>query len=262
MAESLNANTTKAVLLLSWLFGALLMWYCAMNTIGGEDNESVRLRYETYLTPEPYAFNMWGLIVFMQGVFVAYYFTRALPEVSRGFITAWTVALVAGAFWGIFFTLRYLTLALALVVVTLMAMIFMYQELVPDAAIGFPEITARYILGRAVVQVQLAWVSVMTVMMAAMAFTQLGWSADAPGAVAVTVVVEIAMAALALVVLYRRRDIVFGAVFVWAFWTIRNHQDQRMVKGTAMAMALLIACAVIVQFFWGLVSDSESYVPQ
>lgn len=31
-----------------------------------------------------------------QGVFVAYYFTRALPEVSRGFITAWTVALVAG----------------------------------------------------------------------------------------------------------------------------------------------------------------------
>lgn len=170
---------------------------------------------------------------------------RETPDLSKQFITEWVTVMLAGGLWCFPFDYRYLKVSLAILLIMLFSLIAMYRELFPGDMSAFPEASTKYWLGRLFISIQLAWVSVATIVTTAMVLTDLGWDQHAHGAVGASIIVQIIAALLALLALWQRNDIVFAAVFVWAFFAIRDRQDERLVNGTATALAALLTCAVL-----------------
>ena len=242
---------TKLILGATWAFQVALNAYCGTHKINGEDNASVSAAYPTLITPAGWAFSIWGIIFIAQGFFVGYQcFGEKAHSLSPTFVLAWSASMVAGGLWSVPFAFKMLKLSLAMMALIVSTLVVMYRELHPWMNCAFPSCSARYWCGEMVISIHLAWVSVASIVNAAVVLMDLGWNDPSQYTVEATVVMQIVALALAIAMLYLHQDIMFAAVVIWAFTAIRSAQTEEAVRAMAKIVVWVLDAGILGTYAW------------
>ena len=208
--------------------------------INGITSGAVSDRFPTFVTPAGYVFAIWGVIYALLAVFVGWQalpLQRDDPRMERlGY--AFVVSCVCNAAWLLAWHHLQIALAWALIVTLLGALIACYERLR-----GPTGGRLEWFAVRLPFSVYLGWVTVATVANTAI----LGVDAGLDGGAAAPVwgaAALLAATAIGLAMLFRREDVAFALVLVWALIGIAVAQGPRsgvIVATTAVACGALLA---------------------
>lgn len=211
--------------------------------IGGRTTEQVSNQFPTLVTPAPYTFAIWGLIYLGLLAFVAY---QAAPEQAANPFArriGWLFALhcVANAAWLVVWHQLALGWSLVAIVAMLLTLLGIWVRLHGTRA---PRTAADTWLIFVPFSVYFAWITVATIVNAAVLLSAWGWDGGgiapttwATGLLAVAVGIAGVLSSV-------RRDWAYGLVFVWASLGIAAAQPS--VAGAARLAAAAVALILVV----------------
>ncbi len=220
----------------------------------GQNTGQISDRFKVYFVPSGYVFAIWGVIYLAWLAFCAY---QLLPRnrTNPRFETLGYWFALSGLFnslWLVAWHYNYFTLSLLVIIALLATLIMCYRRL----NVGR---TAASVLERWCVDapfgLYLGWVSVATIANAADVLWISGWNGWGIAPQVWTVIMLGVATLLGATVVWRRRDVIFPLVLVWAFVGIADRQSGRfalpdadlVVQGawTASAACLLLALAAV-----------------
>lgn len=192
------------------------------------------------ITPDNYAFAIWGLIylgLIAYGIYQFHRERRQEPDIQR--VNKWLIgACIAQVIWIFLFTLEQFGWSILAMVGILVALIQIYLTL--DIGRGRVSRQRRW-MAHIPFSLYLGWISVATVVNVASALYASPWDGWGISSITWTVAMIGVSAVIGAVVIYLRRDVAFTLVFVWAFVAIAQRQSDI----PAIRWSALIAAAVL-----------------
>lgn len=216
--------------------------------LGGQTTGEISAKYPSLFTPAGYVFSIWGIIYLGLAIFVVW---QALPKqranqnlaaISIPFI----VSCACNALWIFAWHYDLLVLSLVFMLGILVSLIQIYRQL--DHALSGVTAAEKWIV-RLPFSIYTAWITVATIANFSAFQIDRGW--DNSGFEAPTwTIIKIAVAgSIAATVLFRRRDIAFVLVAVWASAGIAVKQAAvPSVAGAATVISLLGILLVAAEF--------------
>ncbi|MGY6528345.1 MAG: tryptophan-rich sensory protein [Cyanobacterium sp.] len=195
------------------------------------------------IIPANYAFAIWGLI-YVGLISLAIY--QVLPTQSKnprlrqmGYYLA--ISSLSQIIWIFLFQSQLFALSVMAMVGILIPLILLYLRLginltnlpfLPRWLVNFP------------ISIYFAWISVATIINIASALEIAGWSGWGISPELWTVIMMIISTIIAMVIIWQRRDSIYGGVFVWAFVAIALRQGQNptlaIIAGVLAGLLVLI----------------------
>lgn len=217
--------------------------------LGGQTTGEISAKYPSLFTPAGYVFSIWGLIYLGLAAFVVW---QALPAQRSNQRLAdiripFLASCACNAIWIFMWHYDLLFMSLVLMLGILVSLIQIYRKL----NIGLSDAPAaeRWIVNLPF-SIYAGWITVATI--ANISAAQIYWGWDAYGFNAVTwTIIKIAIAGtIAATVLFRRRDVAYVLVVVWAAVGITvKHLLTPMVAGAAAALAIAATLLIVLEFF-------------
>lgn len=207
--------------------------------LGGQTTGEISAKYPSLFTPAGYVFSIWGLIYLGLAAFVIW---QALPaqrsnERMAAIRIPFVVNCLANAVWIFAWHYDQLVLSLIFMLVILGSLVQIYRTL----NIGRSDSPAieRWLV-HLPFSIYTAWITIATIANFSALQINMGWD-DALVDAATWTIIKIGLAgAIATTVLFRRRDIAFALVAVWASAGIAaKHVAVPMVAGAASVVATL-----------------------
>lgn len=192
------------------------------------------------ITPANYAFAIWGLIytgLIAYGIYQLGAAQRREPIIQR-VNKLLIVACIAQMIWIFLFTLQSFSLSIVAMLGILLPLIGAYLALRSSRS-AVTKSRRWYALYP--FSIYLAWISVATVVNVASALYAAGWSGWGVTGVAWTVIMIAVSAVIAARVIFKRGDLPFALVFVWAYGAIAaRHTDALAIWASAAIAALVL----------------------
>lgn len=241
LLPAVNSAALAVTLVINWLATAL--------PLNGQTPSEIADRFDVYYKPAGYVFGIWSVIYLGLIAFVAWQWwpaNRGDPQIRR--IGPWfAVNCLANAGWVFAWHFEYFVLSLVLITTMLVSIAVVYVRL----DIGrVPVATLEWWCVQFPVRLYLAWVAVATISNSAVALDWVGWNRFGLPDTAWMLVLLGVTAALAAVMAWRRRDLVFLLVVVWALIGIAVEYGGVVVVARASLVTAsvvgLLAVAVIV----------------
>jgi hypothetical protein len=219
--------------------------------LGGQTTGEISNKYPSLFTPAGYVFSIWGLIYISLTVFIVW---QALPQQrSNKYLAAiripFLASCAANGAWIFAWHYDLLALSLILMLTLLCSLIQIYRTL--NIGLSTGPVSERWLV-HLPFSIYLGWVTV--AMIANISALQIDQGWDDTGFNATTwTIIKIAIAAMiSATVLFRRQDIAFMLVTVWACTGIAiKHSATPMVSGASSVIALfgllLIASELLVR---------------
>ena len=209
----------------------------------GRSTGEISDRFPVLLTPAGFTFSVWGVIYGALAAFTVY---QALPRRRERRNAPWLeplrrlfiVTSVLNVAWLLAWHALLIEISLLVMLALLATLIAMYVRTarVPPGA------AERWCV-RIPVSLYLAWISVASLVNARVLLYDLGWLGGGAGEVALTVVLLLGLAALAVRILVTRRDLAYAAVIAWAAYGISSANEDVLAIRIAAVMAGLAALA-------------------
>jgi hypothetical protein len=183
--------------------------------LNGQNTGQISDRFDVYFVPAGYVFSIWGLIYI--GL-IAYTIFQALPaqrENPRMRATGWWVALsgLANSAWIFLWHYEQFPLTILVMLALLGTLIVIYLRL------GFGRTTvsrAETWAARVPFSIYLGWITVATVANATSLLDYLQWNRFGLSEETWTVIILAAVLVIATLMNFRRRDVAYTLVIVWA----------------------------------------------
>ncbi|MBE9040384.1 tryptophan-rich sensory protein [Oscillatoriales cyanobacterium LEGE 11467] len=174
---------------------------------------------DVLVTPANYAFSIWGLIylgLIGFGIYQLQPPQRKHPDLRKlGYLLV--ASSIAQILWVFLFQWRFFVLSLGAMVAILLPLIWAYRKL----RIGKKLVPLKFKwLVHIPVSIYLAWISVATIVNAAVALYAIDWQGWGISTVSWTIAMVAVAALLGAIVVGRRRDLAFPGVVVWALVAI------------------------------------------
>ncbi len=235
-----------AVVLVNYLANAL--------PIGGQTTGEVSARYASLFTPAGFTFSIWGLIYFGLGIYAVY---QALPAQKKsdslaGISRPFLITCFANMAWIIAWHHELVTLALAVMILLLLALLRIYFILNRDNSHAS---LSRRLCVHVPFSIYLAWITVALLANITVVQVANGWQdAFITGVDWTLIKLAVAIAIGALAVL-RQGDVAFVLVIGWAAFGIAAGQaDSAAIAGAA---TLLVYLSVLFAAM-GLITDRRA----
>jgi len=207
--------------------------------LGGQTTGEISAKYPSLFTPAGYVFGIWGVIYLGLAIFVVW---QALPKqrtnqnlaaISIPFI----LSCACNALWIFAWHYDFLLLSMVLMLGILMSLVLVYRAL----NIGVSNaVRAEKWLVHLPFSIYTGWITVATIANLSAVQIDRGWD-DLLFTATTWTIIKIAIAgSIAVTVLFRRRDVAFVVVAVWASAGIAvKHEAVPSVAGAATVIALL-----------------------
>jgi hypothetical protein len=216
--------------------------------LGGQTTGQVSAKYPALFVPAGYVFSIWGLIY--TGL-IAFTIFQALPSQRQNqrlaSITPLFIAnCVANSVWLVAWHYDQLLLSLILMIAILISLVLIYRRL--DIGVAAVPPAERWLV-QVPFSIYTGWITVATIANLSAVQYATGW--DDAGVDAVTwTIFKIAIAgAIAATILFRRRDVAYVLVIVWASAGIAVKQvTAPAVIGAATAAAALGVLLILAEF--------------
>lgn len=223
--------------------------------INGRTTAAISDSFPLVFVPAGYTFAIWGLIYLGLSALVIY---AALPAGRRSLRPAalgpWLpLNFAANALWILAWHYGAYAVSLALMLAILVSLKEMHARLDAVDRIA-PSSRLDSWMVRAPLSVYWGWISVAIIPNATVTLLAAGWDGAPFGPVAWAAALVIVAAALNLAVVLRRRDLLFGAVGVWALVGIAARQQTAVPAFAALcvAAATLIGLAIAASIVAGM----------
>ncbi len=212
---------------LTWFFvnlaGFLAMIYVNYLSINlplnGYTPQDLSEKYENLFVPAGFTFSIWGIIytmiiIFLVGQLVAALNNSSLYDNVKSFFLQ---TCILNSFWLVAWHYEYITLSLLIMISLLLTLIQYYLK--NDFG------TDRYsflqkILIHAPFSLYLGWISVATIANVTTFLVNSGWDGAPIGEANITAVMIITAALLGMIMQFRRGDVLYGLVIIWALYGI------------------------------------------
>jgi len=206
--------------------------------------------------PAPFTFSIWGFIYLLLIGFIVYQASdlfsknkKELPHVEK---IGWLFFLscLLNSMWLIVWHFQFLLLSLVIMIAYLITLILIYQRLEIGKDKGDWK---ERILVRLPFQVLLGWISIATIANTTAVLVSLGFTGGGIEERIWAMVMISIGGVLALLMLFRKWDIAYSLVVVWAFYGIISERMEAMDFGfmeivtTAVVCMSLIGIAVLVR---------------
>lgn len=207
--------------------------------LGGQTTGEISDKYPSLFTPAGYVFSIWGLIYLGLIVFVIW---QALPrqrsnEKLGSVRVPFLVSCGCNAAWIFAWHFDFLVLSLVLMAGILGSLILIYRRL--EIGQKRAPATERWCM-HLTFSVYLAWISVASIANVSALQISRGWDDLVFSAVTWTIIKIAIAGSIAVTVLFRRRDVAFMLVVVWAsIGTAVAHTAAPMVAGASAMLALV-----------------------
>jgi len=216
--------------------------------LGGRTTAEISDSFNSLFVPAGYVFSIWGLIYLALIGFTVF---QALPgeQVNPSVRATGYLAALSGVFnslWIVLWHTGYYPLTLAVMLALLGTLIVLYRRL---AALQPANAATRWLV-HAPFSLYLGWISVATIANASAVLLDLGWDGMPLGSVAWTVVMVAAATALALLMAFRHRDLVYVSVIAWALAGILVKQAAIFPIAAAVVTGLAAILAGVVAARW------------
>jgi benzodiazapine receptor len=216
--------------------------------LGGQTTGEISAKYPSLFTPAGYVFSIWGLIYLGLLIFVIW---QALPEQRTNKNLAairipFLINCASNAIWIFMWHYDLLVLSLVLMLVILGSLIQIYRTL--NIGLSNAPAAERWI-AHLPFSIYTGWITVATIANLSAFQINQGW--DDLGFEAVTwTIIKIGIAGtVAATVLFRRRDVAFVLVAVWASTGIAaKHAASPMVAGAASVIAILGVLLIVSEY--------------
>jgi len=238
-------NTLSSIPAIRWVALGLFVLTLLMNYLSqgvlfeGQTIGEVSDKYSTLITPAGYAFAIWGLIYLALGAYVYYQAFRAKSEENIYNQAAFPLILnlIANSAWLIAFQLEYIALSAVLMLAILVTLIQLVILWTNDRSL--PNQQRR--LMRIPFSIYLGWISVATIVNFSVLIKYAEWNALGLSEPVWVVIMTSVGAALAILVLFATRNLVYPLVFVWAYVAIAVAQsDNQLIFIAALGWAVVI----------------------
>jgi hypothetical protein len=245
--NKLSSIPTIRWIVLGLFVVTLLMNYLSQSIFFEQSIGDVSDKYSTMITPAGYAFAIWGLIYLSLGVYVFYQTFRASPEQKVYDRVAFPLILnlIANNLWLIAFQLEYIALSAVFMLVILATLIQIAIIWTNDQSLSDKRRTQM----RFPFSVYLGWISVATIVNFSVVAKYTDWNVlgiSEPVWVAIMLTVG---TALALLIMFATRNMVYPLVFVWAYVAIAVAQSgNSLIYTAALGWAAVIFISDLVYF--------------
>lgn len=207
--------------------------------LGGQTTGEISAKYPSLFTPAGYVFSIWGLIYAGLAAFVIW---QALPgqrdNERMAAVNKWFMLnCAANAVWIFMWHFDLLVLSLIVMLVILGSLVQIYRTL--DIGLSTAPAIERYLV-HVPFSIYTAWITIATIANFSALQINSGWD-DLGFDAVIWTIIKIAIAAtIATTVLFRRRDVAFVLVAIWASTGIAaKHVAVPMVSGAASVIAIL-----------------------
>jgi hypothetical protein len=195
--------------------------------------------------PAGYVFAIWSLIYVG---FIAYAIFQSLPSQRanprlRAIGWPFVVSSVANCLWLLFFHYDLFVLSMVVMLALLAVLIWIYLQL----RAGDPKISAgeRWTV-RLLFSIYLGWITVATVANAAHVLVAGGWTGQPLPSLVWLIIMLIVALVLAWLMAFKRRDVAYLLVLVWAFVGIAVNYSN--LPGVAISAALAAVVVLVMAF--------------
>ncbi|MGC9399479.1 MAG: tryptophan-rich sensory protein [Anaerolineae bacterium] len=237
--QSINVIATLVTLTVNGLANAL--------PLNGLTTGEISDSFDVFFVPAAYVFSIWGLIYLGLIAFTVYQALpgqRDNPRLRRiGYLYALSSA--ANSAWIFLWHYQRFPLTLLAMLILLGSLIAIYLRL----GIGRTEVSAveRWTV-RVPFSLYLGWISVATVANVTSLLDYVGWGGWGIAPELWALIMLIVASGIAFTVIFTRRDVAYGLVFVWAYAGIAvRHAGTPLVSLPAGILAAAIAGAVAIR---------------
>jgi len=246
----MNRDTFRALVnLLAALVTIAVNGLAEALPLNGISTKTISDGFKVLFVPAAYVFSIWGLIYLGLLAFAIYQLLpgpRADPRLRR--VGYWfALSCVLNCLWIVLWHYLLFPATLVVMLALLGTLIVIYQRL----AIGTPAAPARAArwLVALPFSIYLGWISVATIANAADVLNYLGYDGAPLGPQAWAVIMLVAGLLLAALMAFRRGDLAYGLVVVWAFAGIGVQQSATpLVANAAWALAGAVVVVLVVAF--------------
>jgi translocator protein len=232
----LNIGALVAVLLVNWLANVL--------PLNGKDTGQLSDQYPILTVPAGYAFAIWSLIYLGLLGFALYQSLpsqRDNPRIAR-ITPLFLISCLANIGW--LFTWHYeiLSLNIVLMLVLLGSLIGIYRQLRAD---GAQISTGEHWLVWVPFSIYMGWITVATIVNLTVVLYVAGWQDTGPLGAALTSLLFVVAAGIAVTIAWRFDDPAYALVVVWALVAMAiKHAGVMLVATTAWVVAAVVALVV------------------
>jgi hypothetical protein len=208
--------------------------------INGRTTGELSARYPNLFVPAGLTFSIWGPIYLLLAVFTVYQLVMAARAQAIGVLLdrigpLFVIASGANIGWIFAWHYRLVGVSLLFMLLLLVALLALYLRLRVGVSDAAPR--ERYLV-HLPFSVYLGWITVATIANVTALLVDLGWNRFGAGEAFWTVAVIAVGTAIALGVLFSRRDVFYSLVVVWALIGIalkRSTADPEPVRSVVVA---------------------------
>ena len=233
-----NSNLLRLGNIIAYIVVVIVNSIAGAIGINGLQTGAISDKYGTLIAPAGYVFSIWGVIYLLLLGFVAYQFSakRARFQEKIGYL--FIISCIINIGWLLLWHYQMIAVSVILMLGLLLTLITIYTRL----GIGVEKVPRTdMLLVHLPFSVYLGWITVAMIANIAAAFVSLGQSELILGAVNWTILVIVVAVLITGIVLWKRRDLGYAAVLVWALVGIYVKQSTLV----PVAYAAIIGAAIV-----------------
>jgi hypothetical protein len=227
--------------------------------INGYNTGQLSDMYPNLFVPAGLTFSIWGVIYLLLGIFVVF---QAIVAFSSGKNNAFVqkigpwffISCLANMSWILAWHYQFVPLSLVIMLGILGSLIMIYQRLeIGRKSAGGSE----KFLVHLTFSIYLGWITVATIANVTTLLVDIGWAGFGLEGSIWTVIVMVVALAIGLTIAFRRNDIFFPLVLIWAFFGIyikRTALDPELFQNiiyTSIAGMVILGLAAVIQVVRG-----------
>jgi len=249
-------KTKKLVNVLTFVFALVFNGLASTLPLNGRDTGQISDMYPTLFTPAGYVFSIWGVIYLGLIALVVYGATKRGDEVTDKLGYWFAASSIFNGLWIIAWHYDWLWLSIVLMLGILGSLIAVYERL------GIGRTTASGAetwLVRVPISIYLGWISVATIANVSVLAYANGWTGWGVAESAWTVLMIVVGGLLNTLMIWRRREVAYGLVYVWAGVGIAVANGFGSAIGiVALIVAIAVAALVLLRLIGRFPKSSTS----
>jgi hypothetical protein len=238
---------TKTLQILNLLgFGLVILLNTLANALplNGYTTGALSDRYPNLFVPAGFTFSIWGVIYLLLLLFVVYQLRDwwQRPRPGMAFVQQigpwFFVSCLANASWILAWHFLQVPLSLVIMLLILGSLLLIYLRLgIGESAVA--NNNERWLV-RLPFSVYLGWITVATIANVTTILVDYGWRGGPLSEVAWTAIMIATATLIGLLVLYRRSDVGYALVLIWAFYGIYTKQSANTVQDVQLILTGLL----------------------
>lgn len=241
-------NRKFAALAATLLYATMIVVNALANAlpINGKNTGQVSAQYETLFAPAGFTFSIWGIIYLLLAVFCIQLLVHAFSKNSTAMPSSNSVLLfsltcVLNSAWIFAWHFEHIAISLVIMVLLLYSIGVLFLRL-EKHSVQFPKAKLLYLLP---ISIYFGWISVATIANAAAFGVSVFSDISVFYQVLCTVGVLVIGGVLALMMVFKKKNVFFAVVILWAYGGIIAKRSTSPVIHTEIIITAYLVAAVV-----------------